>query len=134
MSAPKYQLGSIDLNDKSHYWCDADGVDLGEMQTTWDEQVNLAGGANVQTNVQRGGLVACTFPMWVEGSSTPDLETYLALLWIEVDKATNTLVTDSYTYATGYSTRPASIIRDTGYVLNFRAEFVLVIMRQPGSS
>ena len=134
-SLPVYWLGGlsgINLNDHVNYFVDAAGVDLGEMQTTSTEEINYAGGANVQTQVLRGSLVAVTIPMWVQGSSLSNLKTLLVALWAQVDKPPgNTFVTDLDTYTLAWCSRPSSIPRDVNYILNFRADFTLVLTRQP---
>jgi Concanavalin A-like lectin/glucanases superfamily len=91
MSVANYYLGGLNLNDQAHYFVDEQGADLSQMQTTWDEQPNYAGGADLQTNVHQGNLLPGTVPMWVEASSKADLDYYLAQLWQQVDKPLNYL-------------------------------------------
>ena len=135
---PKYSLsnsvGTINLNDQSNYWVDAAGADFGSQQTTWSEDINYAGGANVQTQVLRGSLIPCTIPMWTQDTSLANVQANLAALWAVVDACgvhATTLTTDTETYAIVYSTRPSSIVRDNPYIFGFIANFVLVLMRQP---
>ena len=140
MSLPQYILsnafGTINLNDHVNWFIDDDagGVDLGNMQTTWDEAVSIYGGPNAQVNVKRGSLVPVNCPMWCDAASQTDMDTKLAALWAIVDAAgtvATTLQTDTQTFNIGYSTRPASIPRTNLFLLNFHAEFTLVLTRQP---
>jgi uncharacterized Zn finger protein len=127
-----FTLGNLNLNDGTTYTVDAEGVNLGQIQTTWDEQVNYSGAANIQTNVIRSALIPVTIPMHVKGTSIVNLNALLTALWVEVDKPYNTLtITDTGTYNIVYSTRPDTIEYGTGYSLDFRAEFILVLMRKP---
>ncbi len=130
MSAPVVQLGAINLNDQANYFVTMEGFDLGQMQTTWDEQVNYSGGANVQTNIIRTALVPVTIPMYIQGSSQSNLLSLISALWVEVDKSSNTLTVDSVAYSVVYNTRPA-IIRDSLFWQQNLAQFVLVLMRTP---
>ena len=130
MSIPVIQLGAINLNDQANYFVLMDGFDLGQMQTSWDEQVNYSGAANVQTNIVRTSLLPVTIPMYIQGSSTANVNALLAALWVEVDKASNTLTVDGTGYNVVYSTRPA-IIRDSLFWQQNLAQFILVLMRQP---
>ena len=76
---PQYSLsnsaGTIDLNDHSNYWVEAAGADFGSQpQTTWTEEINYAGGPNLQTWVLRGSLIPCTIPMWTQGTSLANVQ------------------------------------------------------------
>ncbi len=131
MARPDVMLGAINLNNGTTHRIMPKGFNLGQKQTTWDEQPNYASGANIQTNVQRGGLVLVTIPMLITGTSVADLKTKLDALWVEVDKASNTLTIDGESYSIVYSTRPTDIERDSGYENTFRAFFTLVLTRTP---
>lgn len=125
-------LGSLNLNDGTNYFVMNVGVNLSESQTTWEEVASYSGNANTQVNVQQHtALIPISIPMMVKGSSVSDLLTKLAALWVEVDKATNTLTWDSESYDIVYSTRPEVIERDQYFQLGFQARFTLVLMREP---
>jgi len=123
-------LGNLNLNDGTNYFV-LYGSTLGDRQTTWDEVPSYAGGANAQVNVQTGALVPVEIPMMVRGSSASDLQSKLAALWTEVDKATNTLAWNSESYTIVRSTRPQDMQRDEGYELGYIARFTLTLTRQP---
>ena len=125
-------LGSRNLNDGTNYFILAEGVNLGQPQTTWEEVPNYSGAVNAQTNVHaKKALIPISIPMMVKGSSAADLISKLSALWTEVDKSSNTLTWDSESYDIVYSTRPEVIERNPLYHLRFTARFTLVLMREP---
>jgi hypothetical protein len=129
MAAPTVNLGSINLNNGTTHKIDPSGMNLGQRQTEWDEEVSYAGGSNVQVNVRRGKLILVTIPLTITGSSVANLKVLLDALWVEVDKATNTLTLDGESYSIVYSTRPDIIERDSEYENVFRAHFTLTLTR-----
>ncbi len=92
MSDISYYLGSINLNDGMHFFVDRDGVNLGQKQKTWSSRKRATDGAEVQYNVQTGGLIPCVIPMWIEADDDGELQYLEESLWTEVDKSTNTLL------------------------------------------
>lgn len=123
-------LGSLNINDGTNYFVDAENVNMGQKQKTWDEVPSYAGTANAQVNISTTSLVPVTIPMRVKGSSASDLNTKLSALWTEVDKSTNTLTFQSDSaYSIVHSTRPDTVLRT--HVGQFWAEFTLVLMRTP---
>lgn len=124
-------LGNINLNDQINYFVDSVGMNLGQPQTTWEETVSYSGAINQQINVSRKSLVMVTIPMWVVGTSISNLSSLLNALWVEVDKASNTLAVDGEIHNIVYSTRPETLERDNVYENQYRAYFTLTLMRTP---
>ena len=140
-AAPSHGFATINLNDQVNLWVEADGFDIGAKQTTWDEQVSYAGGANVQTHVVRSGLVPVTIPMWAQGSSVTNLEVnVLNPIWAMIEASSSaypisfTLKDTTGTPPTStipYCSRPATMPRGNEYWLLYRQYFTLVLMRLP---
>lgn len=127
-------LTTIDLNNMTTHFIDNEGVNLGNRQTTWDEEPSYAGGNNSQVNVRRGALIHASIPMRVKGTSVSDLKTKLDALWTMVETCTDaspgTLTWDAESYTIVYSTRPETVYRDPFYQLGFLARFTLVLTRR----
>lgn len=125
-------LGSLNLNNGTSYFVQNEGVNLGQPQTTWDEVMTYSASVNTQVNVHaKKALIPIQIPMMVKGTSVSDLLSKLSALWVEVDKASNTLTWDSESFSIVYSSRPETIERDQLFQLNFTARFTLTLMRTP---
>jgi len=125
-------LDGLNLNDGVNYFVMANGINLGERQTTWEEVPSYAGVSSVQVNVQRGALIPVTLPMMVKGSSLNDLKVKLDELWAKVESTTSvTLVVDSESFTIVHSTRPDTVERNQQYELGYIAQFTLVLTREP---
>lgn len=130
---------SINLNNQSTHWVDAEGLNVGNRQTSWEEVFNYAGGANQQVNVQRGALIPVMIPMRVQGYSLANLKALLDDLWVLVEapsmKVPGALTLysggDTEVYSIVSSSRPEIIERGILYQNRFIARFTLVLTRLP---